>query len=293
MKIGEKIKKLRTAKLMTQTDLVGTEITRNMLSQIENGSANPSLETVCSIAARLNVSPGFLLADSEDELIYVKHNEMSGIKKSFMTEDYRICRDMCLNSDGIDDDEMRMLLCECSLAIGIEEFSNGHLRECCEFLDEAIDGCSKTIYRTDYVVAAAGIYFRYLQRISATLSSDIIDENKVNIYPAMTDEFCRYVLMLERFDGGDIPTEEEIQKIGKQDSPYVMHLIAMRCMGEGDYARAYSCLHSVLLGDVAVPQPVLYSLFCDLEICCKETENFKGAYEYSIDKIELLQKLLS
>ena len=46
MKIGEKIKKLRTAKLMTQSDLVGNEITRNMLSRIENGAANPSLETI-------------------------------------------------------------------------------------------------------------------------------------------------------------------------------------------------------------------------------------------------------
>lgn len=122
MNIGEKIKKLRTAKLMTQADLVGDEITRNMLSRIENGAANPSLDTVCYIASRLKVSPGFLLADGEDELIYVKHNEMSGIKKAYMTEDYRICRDMCLNSYGSGDDEIRMILCECSLAIGIEEF---------------------------------------------------------------------------------------------------------------------------------------------------------------------------
>ena len=43
MNIGEKIKRLRTAKLMTQADLVGDVITRNMLSQIENGVANPSL----------------------------------------------------------------------------------------------------------------------------------------------------------------------------------------------------------------------------------------------------------
>lgn len=293
MNIGEKIKKLRTAKLMTQADLVGDEITRNMLSRIENGAANPSLDTVCYIASRLKVSPGFLLADGEDELIYVKHNEMSGIKKAYMTEDYRICRDMCLNSYGSDDDEIRMILCECSLAIGIEEFCEGRLRECCTFLDEAIEGCAKTLYRTDYVVACAGAYFRYLRRISATLSSDIIDENEVNVYPAMTDEFCRYVLALESFDRGETLSDEDIERIGKQDSPYVLHLRAMRYMSEGAYKEANECLRSVLFGDISIPQPVLYSLFCDLEICCKEIEDFKGAYEYSIDKIELLQKLLS
>ena len=36
MKLGEKIKKLRTSKLMTQSELAGDMITRNMLSQIEN-----------------------------------------------------------------------------------------------------------------------------------------------------------------------------------------------------------------------------------------------------------------
>ncbi len=40
MTIGEKIKKIRTAKLMTQSELAGSEITRNMLSRIENGFAS-------------------------------------------------------------------------------------------------------------------------------------------------------------------------------------------------------------------------------------------------------------
>ena len=88
MQIGEKIKKLRVAKLMTQSELVGTEITRNMLSRIENGTANPSLETILYIAKRLNVSPGFLLADGNDEQIYFKNNEIVGIKKAFSAGDF-------------------------------------------------------------------------------------------------------------------------------------------------------------------------------------------------------------
>ena len=42
-KIGEKIKALRISKRMTQSELAGDQITRNMLSLIENGSALPSL----------------------------------------------------------------------------------------------------------------------------------------------------------------------------------------------------------------------------------------------------------
>ena len=293
MNVGEKIKKLRTAKLMTQSDLVGSEITRNMLSRIENGAANPSLETVCYLASRLNVSPGYLLADKEDERVFIKYNEIVGIKKAFVSEDYRICRDICKRSDISSDDEIQMILSECNLAIAIEEFFNGELRECCAFLDEAVENCGSTLYRTDYTVAAAGVYFRYMRSISATLTSNEIDESEVNIYPAMIDEFCRYACLLERHDNGEDISDAEINMIGRPDSPYVLHLMAVMCMKRGAFSEAHSYLRAVLLSESTVPQPVLYHIFCDLEICCREIGDFKGAYEYSMGKLEILQKLLS
>ncbi len=295
MKIGEKIKKLRTAKLMTQSELVGNEITRNMLSRIENGVANPSLETVCYIASRLNVSPGFLLAEGADEQIYFKHNEILGIKKAFMAEDYHICRDICLHAESADDDEIQMILAECDLSIAIEEFNRGNLRVACEYLDEAIETCERTLYRTDYVVAVAEMYFRYMRRISATLSSNILEEGSVNVYPALTDDFCRYVFALEQLDGGEKQvTELELLSLsGKEDSPFTLHYEATLAMEQGAYSEAYEKLHKILLNESLVAEPILYSIFCDLEICCREIEDFKGAYEYSMDKIELLQKLLT
>ena len=68
MQIGEKIKSLRQSKLMTQSELAGTQITRNMLSTIEHGTALPSLPTALYLAERLNVPVGYLLAEGEDEL---------------------------------------------------------------------------------------------------------------------------------------------------------------------------------------------------------------------------------
>ena len=194
MNIGENIKKIRTAKLMTQSELVGGKITRNMLSRIENGAANPSIDTVYYIAERLKVSPGYLLADENDEMIFRKYSDVADIKRAFMNEDFKICRDMCLTSESSNDDEIQMLLCECNLAIGIEEFNNGHLRESCEYLDQAIEGCGKTLYRTDYVIASAAVCFRFMRLLSATLSSNVIDENEINIYPAMTDDTPRFIL---------------------------------------------------------------------------------------------------
>ena len=292
MNIGDKIKKIRTTKLMTQSELVGSKITRNMLSRIENGAANPSIDTVYYIAERLKVSPGYLLADENDEMIFKKHSDIVGIKMAFMNEDYRICRDICMTSESQDDDEVQMLLGECNLAIGKEEFYNGHLRECCEYLDEAIEGCGKTLYRTDYILASAAVCFRFIRLISAAISSNLIDENEVNIYPAMTDELCRYLLMFERISGAEDVADAEIMNIGKSDSPYVLHLIAKKMIRSGEYAKARETLFSVLKSEYTIPQPVLYFVFSDLETCCREVEDFKGAYEFSQDKLELMQRLL-
>ena len=41
---GRRIKEARISKKMTQSEVVGTFITRNMLSQIESGAAAPSLK---------------------------------------------------------------------------------------------------------------------------------------------------------------------------------------------------------------------------------------------------------
>lgn len=291
MNIGEKIKELRTAKVMTQAELAGNEITRNMLSQIENGSAQPSLDTLRYIAKRLNVSPGFLLAEGDDEQMYIKYREMHGIKNAYLNGDYRICREACLASANYGDDEVQLILAECTLEIAIEEFCRGNLRIACEYFDLAIDACTGTVYRTCHVSDTSAMYFKYMRKISATLSSSFIDEGEAPTYASLSEPFCMYAgafLMLEgdeRLSGFD--------RLIDSESLYGLHIRARQHMQEKEYAEARECLKKILLSDEGVPDPMLYFVFCDAEICCRETEDFKGAYEYSMGKIELLQRLLS
>jgi hypothetical protein len=37
---------------------------------------------------------------------------------------------------------------------------------------------------------------------------------------------------------------------------------------------------------------LMYCVFCDLEICCREQSDFRGAYEYSQNKVTLLERML-
>lgn len=57
--LGEKIKTLRKEKKLTQTELAGPELTKSMLSQIENGKATPSMKTLQYIAEKLGCETSF------------------------------------------------------------------------------------------------------------------------------------------------------------------------------------------------------------------------------------------
>ncbi len=61
MTLGQKIKDARLARGMTQKELVGDFITRNMLSKIENDSATPSVRTLERLAGALGLPTGYFL----------------------------------------------------------------------------------------------------------------------------------------------------------------------------------------------------------------------------------------
>ncbi|KEK24687.1 helix-turn-helix transcriptional regulator [Bacillus gaemokensis] len=66
--LGEKIKTLRKEKHLTQTELAGTELTKSMLSQIENGKATPSMKTLHYLAGKLGCEASFLLEEDNEEI---------------------------------------------------------------------------------------------------------------------------------------------------------------------------------------------------------------------------------
>lgn len=63
MELGEKIRAARLEAGLSQRQLCGDVITRNMLSQIENGAARPSMDTLRYLAGRLGKTLSFFLED--------------------------------------------------------------------------------------------------------------------------------------------------------------------------------------------------------------------------------------
>ena len=78
-KLGERIREARQRIGMNQLELAGDDLTRNMISRIETGSALPSIQTLCIIADRLSVPAGALLSDLDDYFAYRMAGEMRSL----------------------------------------------------------------------------------------------------------------------------------------------------------------------------------------------------------------------
>src|SRR5947207_15992757 len=60
LRLGERLRQLRVAAGLTQSDVAGDRFSKEYVSQIERGKTRPTRETVEWLAARLGVDPGFL-----------------------------------------------------------------------------------------------------------------------------------------------------------------------------------------------------------------------------------------
>ena len=292
MNIGQKIRSLRVAKLMTQSELAGNHITRNMLSSIENGNAQPSLSTIQYIAKALNVPVGFLLAEEGDEIVYQKMNGLANIKRAYRAEDWMGCRSLCLLSCPEPDDEIRLILANCDLEIAKDAFWKGKIRYACRFFDEAMLYAAETLYPSKHVRAEAQVYFRYMTRISQTLYSDVLDEGETHDLVSKT-AFSVYLNALEALERDDEATVELLLKQISSDLFFEEHLRAKLQIYRKQYTEARARLLRLLDTEIPLSEVGLYAVLCDLEICCREIEDFKGAYRYTNERVQLFEKLLS
>ena len=60
VRLGERVRSLRVAAGLTQTELAGGRFSKEYISQIERGKTRPTESTIAWLAERLSVDPAFL-----------------------------------------------------------------------------------------------------------------------------------------------------------------------------------------------------------------------------------------
>lgn len=118
MELGEKIRQARLEAGLSQRQLCGDIITRNMLSLIENGSAKPSMATLTALAARLNKPVSYFL--EETAAVSANGSCMSQAWQRYEERDYPGCAEALKGyrqPDPIYDREWRLLTCLNTLSL--------------------------------------------------------------------------------------------------------------------------------------------------------------------------------
>lgn len=137
MNLGEKLRLARQEAGISQRQLCGEVITRNMLSQIENGSANPSVATLQYLASRLSKPMSYFL--EEDAVVSSNHQTIAAARAAFDRKDYESAEEALKAyraPDSVYDREKELLsacirlnLAEQALADGKQQYAKALLEK--------------------------------------------------------------------------------------------------------------------------------------------------------------------
>lgn len=292
MNIGKRIRRLRLSKLMTQADLAGDQITRNMLCNIERGTALPSLPTAMYLAGRLGVPVGLLLAEEGGEFPYRKMIEMPNIRRAFAAGDFTGCLSLLHSSFPAErDDELSLLCAEAEFGAARNAFEEGRFRRAAAAFDRGVTAAEQTVYDTASLRARTAVYFHYLSGVSPTLSSDILPESEVADARAFGDEFCEYYMALDALENGR-DGEVAAYLTRQEKSLYAARIRALILMKKEEYGQAQEALEALFGNPKLSVGALLYEIFGDLDLCCRKNDDYKRAYEFAGSRMGLLERLL-
>lgn len=156
MELGEKLLRARLEAGLSQRQLCGDEITRNMLSQIEHGTAKPSVGTLQYLAGRLGKPVSYFL---EEKAVLSQNQElMEQVRRYYDGEKYALALDeikQYRGSDEVFDRERQLLEVLCRLALAetaIREGREPYARELLEGITTEKCYCAGDLERRKWLL---------------------------------------------------------------------------------------------------------------------------------------------
>lgn len=137
MELGQRLKQARLEAGMSQRQLCGNVITRNMLSQIENGSARPSMDTLRYLAAQLGKPMAYFL---EEEAVQLPNRPVMDRARQLyaqgsFTEAARVLSDYAA-PDPVYDPEKHLLQAGITLGLARQALDQGRHRLARQLLED-------------------------------------------------------------------------------------------------------------------------------------------------------------
>lgn len=281
--LGQKLRQQRLAMGMTQKDLAGDDLTRNMLSRMENGAVLPSLPTLLTIAKKLKTPVGYFLQEQSSLFFLKKEQVILSMKTQFAKGNHKeVLRLWRLHLQGETDDEVALLLAESCLLLAGSALYEGAFTSAASFVRDAQDFAAKTIYPTSHIKACAEL----LRAVSTNVQSPKYELKQEDYLQFCNDAVNTdlYCYLTEQTEGHTFT-----------DPLLAEHLEARAMMKQGRYRDALLALEQM---EERKAQPgfspfLLFWIYTDLEACQKELRDFEAAYRYASKRISLLSAFRS
>lgn len=260
MELGEKLRRARLDAGLTQKQLCEDIVTRNMLSQIENGTAKPSMKTLDLFARRLGKTVSYFLEDSA--VLSPNTQVMENARQCYDREDFSGTLENLTQyrePDRVYDREMALLKNLCLLELAAQAIRDGKEAYAKELLGHCSTGntyCSKD-----------------LEHRRLLLLGSIKGENVLHLLPSVDEElllrakealktgqFQRAGALLDACENQQLPSWQLLR--GKVWLQMKQYELARRCLCRAEQA---------------YPKETASAL----EICYRELGDYQNAYLYA------------
>lgn len=287
-KLGEKIRALRKRCGMTQSELCGDFVTRNMLSRIETGAAMPSLETLLYIAERLEISPGWLIDDDAELSGYEKTRFTAAVKALYKEKKYSECATECRCApEDFFDDELYAVAADSMYEAAYANLRAGHMTSAEDLFSSALEFAARGMLRQSAMQETAMHYLDYIRYVyvGSRLRDDLTSSEMPSRLPPYEGAVCLRLNKLIKDGRAELARALlDILPIGPVCAEQVSASIALV---EGDIDSAERRYRELIKSD-GLPVEVMYITCTELERIAREKDNYKLAYICAEKKLELI-----
>ena len=260
MELGQKIRQAREAAGLSQRQLCGDTITRNMLSRIEHGSVRPSMTTLSFLAEKLGKPVSFFL--DEETVTSPNAERILAARKAFAAGDFGEVLEILACFEEPDETfswEKELLTARCCLELAAKAIEEGRLPYGAELLAKAAQAGERTPY-----------YGPELERQRLLLLGQV-EENVEMPY-----DDRELLLRAKQALARDNPVRAGIYLDAAEDqtAPLWNYLRGEAYFAQGLHEKAAGCYR---LAETAYPKETAQRL----EVCYRVLEDYKMAYFYA------------
>lgn len=293
MTLGQKIKEARIERNMTQKQVVGDYITRNMLSKIENDSATPSVKTLEYLASALGLPAGYFMSDTGgDELT---PEAVDQARACYRDRDYQTTLELLdgVNIEGSGyADEVQLLKAYASYALARQKLEEGLPSMAQSLAEDAVYYNSKTMYFSPAFKTEVLLFTAKCRLAVGDGFEEAIQEYHDAYRKQGLGEMYRLMMTDYFIHLGDTDAAanemDQIMKISADFEPEYLMLKAKLELRRSNYLTAVAQLRQAEeLSQGSGSHQFMSGLYAMLEECYKELDDFKMAYHYATKQLQM------